>query len=74
MFYSATGAGTLCIAKANNNAKQFYTCVSQLIFTVIKQGAHNDKLSNKLIFFNRHKIYFQDKAKNMQELLPLVLQ
>ena len=50
MFYSAIGAGTLCIAKANNNVKQFYPCVSPLIFTMIKQGAHNDKLSNKLIF------------------------
>ena len=43
MFYSAIGANTLCIAKANNNHDSFYSSVKQLILRIIKQDAENDK-------------------------------
>ena len=50
-FYSAIGAETIRIAKANNKADLFDLSVKPLIFKVIKQDAHNDKLSNILINF-----------------------
>ena len=46
MFYSAIGAEPLRIVKPNNNANLFYSSVKPLIFGMIKQGAHSDKLSN----------------------------
>ena len=46
MFYSETGAKTLFIGKGNNNPDWFYSYVKPLIFRMIKQGAHNDKLTN----------------------------
>ena len=41
MFYEP-----LRIVKPNNNANLFYSSVKPLIFGMIKQGAHSDKLSN----------------------------
>ena len=76
MFYSAIGAETLHwtkIAKAINKADLFYSSVKPLLFRMIKQGTCNEKLSNILIFlFNKHQIYFKDKAKNTQEHLSLI--
>ena len=57
MFYSAVGAELLRIAKPSNNANLFYLYLKPLISRTIKQGAHNDKLSNFLKkLFNRHQI------------------
>ena len=47
-FYSAIGAETLPIAKANDNANSFCLSLKLLIFRMVKQGAQNDKLSNVL--------------------------
>ena len=47
MLYSAIGADILRIAKANNAANSFYSVVKSLIFKMVKQNAHNDKLCFK---------------------------
>ena len=74
IFYSSIGAETLRIAKASNNADAFYFSVKPLIERMIKQGADCLKLSNVLRkFYNKHKIYFSDKAKTSQELISLLL-
>ena len=54
MFWAAKRAETLCIAKASN-VVSFYSFVKPLIFSMIKQDAHNDKFSNAFkAFLGRH--------------------
>ena len=45
MFYSTKGAETLRIAKANYNVNLSYSSTKPPIFRMIKEGAHNNKLS-----------------------------
>ena len=74
MFYSAIRTEILRIAKANNNASSFCLSVNPLIFRMIIHHAHNDKLINPLMFQkNRHFIYFQDKAEDVEEHLSLYI-
>ena len=62
MLYSAIGADTLCIAEAKNNPDSFCSTVKSLMFRMIKQGAHNDKLSNDLKLFGT-KIELKSRIK-----------
>lgn len=69
MFWAAKRAETLCIAKASNIVS-FYSFVKPLIFSMIKQEAHNDKFSNAFkAFLRRHQIFLKDKAQDRPDLL-----
>ena len=75
MSCAAKGTETSCIAKANNNVDFFYSFVKPLIFSMIKQDTHNDKLPNaSKTFLSRHQIYFKHKAQDLQDLLSSIFQ
>lgn len=73
IFYSAIGAETLRIARASNNAISFSSSVKPLVHRMQKQGAQHDRVINVLKkFFNRHQTYFNDIAKDTNELFSLI--
>ena len=74
IFYSAIGAETLRIAKANNSANTFYDSVTPLISRMMKQGAQKQRLCKVLgKFYNKHQLYFQKITINLQDFLTKIL-
>lgn len=76
MSYPAIEEEPLRVVKLNNNANLFYSSVKPLMFGMIKQGAHSDKLLNifKNYLLTDIRFYFQRKARDALEHLSLIFQ
>ena len=76
MSYPAIEEEPLRVVKLNNNANLFYSSVKPLMFGMIKQGAHSDKLLNifKNYLLTDIRFYFQCKARDTLEHLSLMFQ
>ena len=69
--YSAIGAESLRIARANNNPESFSTAMKPLIACMSRQGVSIGKINSSILkFFNKHSDF--NVCQSKQELLNLI--